>query len=383
MSATLTYLAGKFVEYTSTLDWVSQQLGRLPSLQGAHTHIGQQLSARLVDARRRLAMLHRVVQLNSPALSSRGLSLTNELQLDILVLSDNYVGAIRIEGEEEQAFTRSATAAAHRCGLTSVQDLLVSLTSGHAILPAFPTAPLLFAPLRQRFTLIDLAGMYHEFGHLAFALHSEIADRLTLAVDTYFLALEQAAGRLTPSERADRLRRIRQATTYWNLDRLNELFSDIFATFVLGPAHYYSCIDLAMRYSDKPHDIDVSDVHPSFGTRITACRLTLPEDHRRHAVSVAATKLWSEYCRRSTPSNEYRLTSPDDLIQEFVTIARERLVANGYLAYTPWHDAPSLQLGADINLEHVLNEATQFLIEHPTSYEAWEERVLPHVFGSP
>ena len=381
MSATLTYLAGKLTEYTSTLDWIAQQLVGPCSLQTAHPQIGQQLSARLVAARRRLAMLNRVVQLNSPALASRGLSLTNELQLDILVLSDNYIGAIRTEGDEERVFGRVAIAAAHRCGLNSVQDLLVSLTSGHAILTALPTAPLVFAPLRQRFTLIDLAGMYHEFGHLAFAQNSQFADRMTIAVDRSFVALERAAGRLTPSERVDRLRQIRQAATYWNLDRLNELFGDIFATYVLGPAHYYSCVDLAMRYSDDPHDIDLSDVHPPFGTRITACRLTVPEDQRSHTVSTAATDLWSEYCRRSTPTNEYRLTSPDHLIQELVTVAREILEANGYPPYTPWHDAPSLHLGSDMNLEHILNEATLFLIEHANSYDVWERRVLPYVFA--
>lgn len=380
MSATLIYLAGKHAEYSSTLDWISQQLSACSFFQTTHPDIATQLSARLHQARRRLTTLGRVVLLGSRGLVPRGLSVVNELQFDILVLSDNYVAAIRNEGTHERQFGKVAMDAARRCGFVLPSDFLVSLSGGHAVLTALPTAPLLFAPPHQRFTLIDLAGMYHEFGHIAFALTSDIADRLTSIVDIYFRGLEQAAGPLTPAARAERLREIHRAARYWNLDRLSELFCDIFATYTLGPAHYYSCVDLAMRHGDRPDEIDFADVHPPSGSRVTACRLTLPEPQRTDLVSLSTSTLWQEYCASTTTSNEYRLLSPDALLAEIVTASTHSITMAGYRLYRPWTQAPSLNLGPDMNLEAVLNEAALSLIQSPGSYQAWEQRVIPYIF---
>jgi hypothetical protein len=381
MPTALLYLSAKASEFSSTLNWLSDQFSSIPDFHNRHPHLQRQVDSQLQAARARLATLMRIVQLNSPALAPRGLSFVNQLQLDVYILSENYLPAIRNESEQEVQFGAVALAAARRCGLADVQEILASLSRGHAVLPVSPGCPLLFAPPHQRFTLLDLAAIYHEFGHIAFQKDAVIRDPLTKVVTDHFGALQQSVGFVSPAERAERLKQINRATEYWSVGRLNELFSDIFATHVVGPAHYYSCVDIAMRYSDDPYGVNIADVHPPFSARVTACLMTLPPEQQASDVGQLSARLWQGYVAGKPTNADFRLFCEDLLLGKLVTESVSRLVSLGYPQYQRTGYDLQRQPAANMNLEELLNDSVQMVFCCPAAYPTWEQPLVHALFA--
>lgn len=319
MAVGLAYLAAKAAEYTATLDWVVNQFASILALHSNHPHLEQQLDHRIREARRRISQLRTIIQMNASSLVPRGVSVVNELQLDVYILSQSYLPALKKEAASESEFGQLVTKAARRCGLTDVQEILVNLSGGHAVLPAMLTCPLMFAPPHQRQTLIDLAAVYHEFGHIVFQDRRELRDGLARVCADHFRTLEQAGGFMSPPEREERRKQINQASAFWTMRRLAESFCDIFATYATGPAYYYLCIDMAMRYRDTPYDIDITDEHPPMGARVFICKKALTSEQLNSEAGQKVSALWEEHVRPKTSSSEFRLWCGDSLLESMVS----------------------------------------------------------------
>src|SRR5437867_5529131 len=63
---------------------------------------------------------------------------------------------------------------------------------------------------------------------------------------------------------------VRGSRPYWTNQRLSEVFCDVLATIVCGPAHYASFVDLALRIPESPFDVS-SGAHPALAVRVRAC----------------------------------------------------------------------------------------------------------------
>ncbi len=381
MSAGLIYLTAKALEYTATIDWTSAELSGIPNLTSSHFHIAQELNRRMTEARGRISQLNRVVQLNRAALVPRGVSVVNELQYDVFVLSESYLPALKREGASEAEFGRLAIKAARQCGLTDIQDIVVSLSGGHAVLPAILTCPLLFAPPHQRHTLIDLSSIYHEFGHIVFEAQRGIRAGLTRVCADFFRTLEQAGGFLGPAEREERRKQMNQALGYWTTRRLAETFCDIFATYTTGPAYFYSCVDMAIRYRDDPYEIDISDEHPPMAARVSVCRKALSSDHVNSEIGQRASALWDEHVRSKKSSSEFRLWCGDELLENIVNQSVGALSGLGaFRRYSGTGYHPHMAPVSDINLEELLNESVRMFLRDPGGYAAWERPFVDAIF---
>ena len=97
------------------------------------------------------------------------------------------------------------------------------------------------------------------------------------------------------------------ATQYWSESRLEELFCDIFATYVLGPAHYASFVDLALRTNYNPFRV-LPDAHPPLAARVRACYETLASAHRSEALVTTLHDAWAVHERGHGTNHEYALT---------------------------------------------------------------------------
>ncbi len=374
------YLTAKAAEYTTTTDWVVAQLS-ISALHSKHPHIARELDNRITEARRRIGLLRRIIQLNRPTLLPRGISIVNELQYDVLVLSEHYLPALTKEEAAENEFGRVAHRAALRCGLTDVQEIVVNLSGGHAVIPVIPTCPLMFAPPHQRHTLLDMPAIYHEFGHLVFGTEPEIGNGLTRALADRFQELERSAGSLAPDKREERRRQIREAQAYWFLPRLEELFCDIFATYVTGPAHYYSCVDMAMRHRPNPFEIDMTDEHPPLAARVWVCKDTLSPQQQNSEISQQVSALWNEHIRGRVSGSEYRLFCADELLERLVNESVETLTHLGrFRKYSGSGAHPKILPAPDVNLEELLNESVRVLLREPEKYVDWERPYVEALF---
>jgi hypothetical protein len=381
MSAGLNYLAAKSIEYATTMDWLSSEFSRIPDLAMRHAHVANQINLRMAEARRRIALLETIVRLNRAALLPRGVSVVNELQLDVYVLSENYLPALKREGASEREFGRLAVKASRRCGLIDIKDIVISLTSGHAVLPAMLSCPLLFAPPHQRHTLIDLAAIYHEFGHLVFQARREIRDRLTSVPTSHFQTLERAAGFLNPGEREERRKELNEATEYWTVHRLDEIFCDIFATYATGPAHFYSSVDMAIRYADDPYKIDLTDEHPPMAARVATCRKSLSTDQLNSRIGQGASALWDEHVRYKRSARQFSLWCADELLEKIASESIDAISGSGaFRQYLGSGRHPELEPAADINLEELLNESIRMFLYSPAEYPAWERPFVEALF---
>jgi hypothetical protein len=381
MAVGLVYLTAKAAEYTATIDWVASELLTIANLPSEHPRVAQELDKRIAEARGRISLLRRIVQLNRPTLIARGVSIINELQYDILVLSENYLPALKKEGTAENEFGRVVLRAAQRCGLANVQEIVVNLSGGHAVIPTLLSCPLMFAPPHQRHTLLDLPAIYHEFGHVVIGTEPEIGNRLVKTLADYFRELELAAGSLTPDKRQERRRQIREAQTYWFLPRLEELFCDIFATYATGPAHYYSSVDMAMRHRQNPYEIDMTDEHPPLAARVWVCKAVLLPEQRNSEVGQQVSVLWDEHVRGRASSSQFKLFCRDELLERLVkesvgTLTRLRR----FHRYSGTGHHPKIAAEPDVNLEELLNESVRMLFRDAATYAAWERPFIDLLF---
>jgi hypothetical protein len=381
MSIGLAYLGAKAVEYRATLDWITRQLSNIPTVASRHAHISEQLKRRIAEAEARISHLRMITRLNVAALVPRGVSLVNQLQFDVYLLSESYLPALTKETSHEIEFGLVAAKAARRCGLLDVEEILVSLSGGHAILPVFPSCPLLFAPPHQRFTLLDLPGMYHEFAHIVFGQQQMIGNAVARGLNDYLRSLERAAGFLNPSEREERRKQIARAAGYWNSSRLNEIFSDIFATYLTGPAYYYSCVDMAIRYPNKPFEIDVTDVHPPMAARVWVCKNALPPEQQKSEIAQKSLGLWEEHVKSKPSSSEFRLFCSDGLLECIVNASFAAVSGLGkFPRYNRNTFDTQMTLSSDMNLEDLLNVSVLNLLQNPEGYTAWEQPFIEALF---
>jgi hypothetical protein len=311
----------------------------------------------------------------------RGISIVNELQLDIIVLSWNYLPALKKETAPEYEVGRLATKAARRCGLTDIQEILVNLSGGHAMVSAMLNCPLMFAPPHQRHTLIDLAAMYHEFGHVVFNARSHIRDVLAGVCTDHFRALDRAGGFMTHAEREERRKQISQARAYWTIRRLAEAFCDIFAAYASGPAYYFLCVDMAIRDRHDPYEIDVTDEHPPLAARVSICKKAISSAQLTSEVGQKVSALWEEHVRSRTSSSEFRLWCGDDLLESMVDKTVTALSRSGaFRKYSGSGHHPQIAPAPDVNLEELLNESAGKLLRDPSTYLAWERPYINALF---
>ena len=235
------YLNSKVTEYSILLDWMGYKIKSIQRRNENHYYLIKYLQDEITKLNNSLSRLRVITHIESPHLIRRALPIIHELEYLVSVITHYYFPALQRENRNDLFLRSLFLSAARRCGLTWIKDILVRLDGPHAIFPVLTDIPVIFAPPQQAMCLSDMAGVYNELGHDVFQRFKEIADSLATTASFYFSEFRQSGSRMSPEKREERNRAIEDAITYWGIERLNELFCDIYASFVCGPAYYFSC----------------------------------------------------------------------------------------------------------------------------------------------
>ena len=384
----LGYIKAKTVEYAETLSWVDQELQRFDLGPARHAPLLGRLRGVVKDARINLARLEAIVRIFECAktesgrwgLVKRAVVIIHDLEFSMAILSYHYLPALQKEDAPELALRGLVLSTAKRCGLKWIDDLVVRLDGGHAIFPYLPETPVLSAPPQQATSFIDMPGVYHELGHDVFQKFPVIAEALHQEAVDYFNEFRRNVGPMMPDKRAERDRQIDRALAYWHSMRLNETFSDIFGTFVCGPAYYALCVDLAMKMNNDLFGVDHEDEHPPIGARVYACHGTLSESQKRRRALRSIQRVWKTYSHEQSRSAEYELICAGPLLDRLIerSVASIRQCLPDVKQFN--NDSPETpikrNISPDDSLETILNLAIGVLHSDSEYYTAWEREAF-------
>jgi hypothetical protein len=369
----------KAAEMRAALEWLDAEVAALRAATPAHAAVIERLATELHQARVHLLNIDNIIRIGHPALVPHAFPILHTLVLITSRVGVTYLPALQHQGPRERFVRGLVRCAARAVGLTWLTDVVVRLDGPHAAYVAYPELPILYAPPRQASSLIDLPGLYHELGHAALEFDRTtggggVGVLLRGTVTQHFAELARRAGPLTPERRAARESRLAEAATFWSEARLAEIFCDVLATVVCGPAHYLSFVDLAFRDGRNPFGAHAS--HPPLAARVRACERTLTLPHQREPVVEQLRAAWATHEREHTASHEYEVACSASLIDALVHASLEGISAAlpGCQPFTQPLSHPD-QIGireASGTLEELLNRAAVLLVLVPGRYAEWE-----------
>ena len=368
------FLRARAADARAQLTWLNGELAALRQVSPARAPLFERLTEELAIARARLSDLDTLISAAYPTLMSRAMETMHLLDARLSKVGVSYLAALQKEGDAEKAVRGILFAAAQTAGTTWIRDVVVRLDGPHAVFVAFPEFPVVTAPPRHAVSLYDMPGLYHELGHVAFRRYPAISDDLRATVDRHFAAASNAAGPLSPAARVSREQHLADARETWTTERLAEVFCDAFATYVCGPAHYISLVDLGFGDVRDPHTSKVG--HPPDSARERVCFETLTLPQRREAVVQLAHRTWLAHLNGRHPGHQYRLSCPDTLLRELVgaslaAIVRDLPEAVRYNTPLP-HPADLDATPGGLRLEEIFNRAAALLLLAPDRYHRWE-----------
>jgi len=375
----LPFLRAKAADGELHLKWLRGELASLRARAPSRVQLFDRLDAEVRGAQARLSDLRVVISAAHPTLIDRGVECAHLLDAILNKVSVTYVGALRKEGDSERHIRGLVLSASRSSGMTWIEDVVVRLDGAHAVFATFPDFPLLVAPPRHIASLYDMPGLYHELGHTAFMKFATIGERMRKTVAEYFAAQRRLGGPLTPGQRAAREERLVAAERYWTEWQLAELFCDIFGTYVCGPGHYASFVDLGLRMAYDPFEV-IGDPHPPDAARERVCYEALSFTNHREQLVKIVRKAWKAHEGRFGSNHQYMLRCGDELLAKLVDVAigcieAEIATLRRYQAPLPSVDQVE-KVTPTGSLEDILNQSATILFLAPEHYEKWEGTAL-------
>jgi len=372
------YIKAKAAEYAIVLSWIDQELQKIDVEHPDHHQLIIRLQSRLAEAQELHNQLKTLARIGNVRLLRRAFPIIHELEFITFLIASNYLPALEKEGKADQFLRQLLLATMKRCGLNWIEDIAVQLNGEHAIISSssLVAIPLIFAPPQHAASFSDMPGLYHELGHNVFERFHEIADVLAMTVSQHFARFRKKAGPITPEQRYERDQAINDALDYWERGRLNELFCDIFATFVCGPAHYVSCVDMGLRDDRDPFQVDEADVHPPLSARISACYRSLTPEQRKENVVIAVNNTWKGHERLRTGNGTFDLVCSNALVDRLVETScqciEQALPTLKRYSKPLSQDENAEEVLQESSLEDILNRGMNLLFTHPERYADWE-----------
>lgn len=378
--ANLEYLKAKTAEYAVVLGRIDKELQALGNKKVKHQWLINYLQQKLKTTQALHKKLQSIVKTGSSRLLHRALPIVHDIEYSILLFNYYYLPALQQETQADLALRKLLLLSAKRCGLFWIKDITVNQNGPLATLPNPPEAPWIFAPPQLAVSLLEMPGLYHELGHDVFQKFNEIAENLATEIYLYFNELRQKSGPITPERKIERNQQFDQAVQYWDTNRLNEIFCDIFGTFACGTAHYISCVDMGLRSRHKPFDVDFGDEHPPLSARVYACYKALtPNQHNEQSV-ITIRRAWENYTKDYTQEYDFNLICSEALLDRLVKVAIDNIqnfMPNSHRYEVSLPDNGQIhEIPLDISLEDILNWAAHILLTCPECYEAWEAKAF-------
>lgn len=363
--------------------WIEQEIHSFKNSHPERSALLERINNLQAQIQDSLLKLETIVAIGDHRLIPRAYPAIHDIEFLVVVITYYYFPALQRETEEDKIFRKLLLETTKRLQLDWIEDIVVRLDGAHASVVAIPETPVLFLPPQHAISTIDMPGLYHELGHDVFQQFPNIIQTLSNEVTDYYENLKLQSGLLSPDQIAERNRVIDEAIEYWEAIRLVEIFCDIFATYVVGPAHYFSIVDLALRHDRNPLAIEKNDIHPPFAARVFACYCSLhPKFHSVSCVDLAM-KAWEERISKIGSNPEYELKCAEVLINHLtnVSIIEIENIPATIKKYTDFPDfiTNNLEIPTDVNLEDAINFAVNILASRPDDYKEWEKNNFPKI----
>jgi hypothetical protein len=375
------YVEAKVSEFAQKFKYATDTLADLSS-RGTHQNLAMELQRVCGEIDGLIRRVRSLVPLNLPQLFPRIQVMLAQINTRFELLEEWYLPATRQEGSDELAATSVINQVLSQLRISWIRDKVVSFSRALSMYPGIKDCPIFFMPRYTRISLMNWLGLYHEIAHTIYQRFPEIGSHLSDAVLLYCQQQLLQAPALTASQLDRRTERYRQTLSYWNSYRLEELFCDIFATVVAGPAYLFSWVDVSLTSLYGPYDVILADEHPPNAARTQACMLALHDSYAGSRLKTATTELWDGFLNRRTPPPLFNQMCPFELILAIVRAAQGEIHRLGFPTYqTPLPDPPqSLAYDRTDDLQNLVNVAVVNLMFARADFPAWQKSITDRLY---
>jgi|HubBroStandDraft_4_1064222.scaffolds.fasta_scaffold17987_3 hypothetical protein len=247
----------------------------------------------------------------------------------------------------------------------------------------YPELNLLCVPLTEGQFLLHLPDLYHELGH---PLLTEQNDPLIEPLQQQMVqAITEVIAYISQEQSKESRRRGPVQSRYllkvwevaWIKFWITELFCDIFAASVVGPAFAWAHLHLAAKRGGNPFDVPMnrSSSHPADDARMRVILCTLA----RMGFGVEASTIgirWNSFLSyvALNPEPEYHRCFPEELLQQIVEHALKGIEATNLRIAKKETSDP---------VHKLLNEAWSNFWDDPDNFVEWEKHAVTRLFNSP
>lgn len=369
------YRLAKAAEHAVNIEWMRGKLQAFRADPTCPGHILSRLEQEFQKAEEGLALLD--VAASMPGLEDDADALSKDLDGFFQITAVHYVAGLERRTALEAELRQVLLNACARLSLSWIQDMLVRLSDFLAIYPLYRRGldmPVFYGPPNLLESFLSLAGIYHELGHSVFLAKKIFLAQLAAEVKAYFDGEKSKLGPMTPELYARRLAEFDDAALYWDDLRLAELFCDLFASYVCGPANVISVMDLAMARELPPTEL-ISDYPPN-AVRVWACHHILSDVQKTQPLLEEAFADWQAYEGKFPVTPNYRTFCPPALVQKLAEKTAEMIAAQlhapRYVEILPSLDE-ARAVAAGISLEDLLNAGAVVLLQAPGEFDAWHK----------
>lgn len=232
---------------------------------------------------------------------------------------------------------------------------------------------LLEVPLAESDFLLHLPDLYHEIAHLLISTRNN--PKISRYQSEYgkFLALvskhfedERIANKKLTGPREYMEQALIYFEYFWIRGWANEIFSDLFAIYTLGPAYAWSHFHLTAERGGDPYDIQVPGFmsHPPDQARMETMLIGLNLLNLKDQ-AVKIQKMWDEFITATgtKPTPMYRRACPLELLEHAAIHALEGTKLIG---------CHIIQKNTSSMIHDMLNNAWEKFWSNPATYHEWE-----------
>jgi hypothetical protein len=373
------YRIAKTAELDILFDWLADQLRQLRQANPDHRVILDHLDQQYNQAENRLALLQTLLALKDPNFDKRADKLAHDLSRYVVPTANHYIAGLQRQGPEDRRVREVLLRLCQRLRLDWIQDILVCLRRDLALLAEYRgifAIPVFFGPPHLLETILEVPGIYHEFGHSVFARDDVFLREMSSIVKRHFAQLKQQAGPMPPPQKALRDQELDRAANSWSALWLAEVFCDLFAGYVCGPANLASMVDLGRAQGFPPYLL-ASNSHPPNCARVLASCFALSDQQRQHPTVQKIHDAWQNFARGFTPGQDYKLRCAEDLLRSLADAVNALIARHlpNIPRYTkmPADLAAARSVKAGIELEDLINAGVTILFEAPHEFPKWQQ----------
>lgn len=377
------YRNAKTAELDLLFNWLENQLSTLKQANPQQAALFARLDQAYQQAEGRLALLQAMLALNDPRFDKQIDNFSHDLCRYVIPTSNHYIAGLRRQGPDDLRVRDILMRMCQRLQLNWIEDVLVCLHHDLALLPEYRglySIPVFFGPPHLLVTILEMPGIYHEFGHSAFARDPVFLDEMSKAVTAHFSALKQQAGPMPPAQKDLRDKEIDKAAANWTPFWLAEIFCDLFAGYICGPANVASMIDLGRAHGRGPFLL-TSNSHPPNGARVISSYFALSDAQRQDPLMVKIWAAWTNFTGGFNAGSDYKLSCSDDLLRLLADTVNNLIATHlpNIPRYTklPTTLADAKNVQAGLLLEDLLNAGVTILFEAPADFEGWLQTARP------